>query len=239
MTYPDFTALTQAPEAVGCPAPDSPALPPIADPILLRALTEEELVQDEATAEPLVKVTGFGLQALNAYWDTGMRGTMPDMLIRRSVGERLLRVQARLPEGFTLALFDAYRPLVLQRRLYGMAYDNPDLPQGFVAVPTENPLTPPAHATGGAVDLTLAWQGQPLALGTPFDAFTEEAAAAYLEGSSSPSAALRRVLHWAMAGEGFIPYRMEWWHYEYGTPRWAEVMDARPLYGQPTAVADD
>jgi hypothetical protein len=64
-----------------------------------------------------------------------------------------------LPRGFGLAVFDAWRPLAL-----------------FTAEGD-----PPPHLTGGAVDLTLSWQGTPLALGTGFDDFSSRAAADVFE----------------------------------------------------------
>ncbi len=105
------------------------------------------------------------------------------------------------------------------------------LPPGFVSEPTESPLTPPPHLTGGTVDLTLTLDGIPLSLGTSFDDFSLAARADSLEMSPSPARDLRRLLYHAMRAEGFVVLDCEWWHYEYGTRRWAALTGNEPLYG--------
>lgn len=110
-------------------------------------------------------------------------------------------LDARKP-GWRLKLFDAYRPVPVQafmvwreflhqagltgRSLAGysdpgeiQAHD-PDLYQvlatkvfEFWGEPSENPLTPPPHSTGAAVDLTLQnASGQEIDIGSPIDETT-------------------------------------------------------------------
>ena len=47
----------------------------------------------------------------------------------------------------------------------------------------------------------------------------------------------RRALFHRMAAEGFVVYRGEWWHFEWGTRRWAGVRGAQPIYGPATPTA--
>ncbi|MBW0175042.1 MAG: M15 family metallopeptidase [Vulcanococcus sp.] len=113
--------------------------------------------------------------------------------LRQGVIERLLQVQRLLQErshGCRLAIFDAWRPLAVQRFMlaYATAEEcqrrgvDPFQPSAeleavekevgrFWAPPSDDPATPPPHSTGAAVDLTLAGpNGEPLDLGSPIDA---------------------------------------------------------------------
>jgi D-alanyl-D-alanine dipeptidase len=101
---------------------------------------------------------------------------------------------------------------------------NSDL-AGYVSDPEHPDLMPP-HTTGGAVDITLSFRGSPLALGTPFDSFSDRAHLWALESAhQTPEDALarglRRMLAAALVAEGFAPYPLEWWHWSYGEQRWA------------------
>ena len=113
--------------------------------------------------------------------------------LREGVIERLLQAQRLLQDrspGDRLAIFDAWRPLVVQRFMvaYAIAEEcqrrgvephqpSPELDAveqevgRFWAPPSDDPATPPPHSTGAAVDLTLAGpDGTPLDLGSPIDA---------------------------------------------------------------------
>jgi len=113
--------------------------------------------------------------------------------LRQGVIERLLQAQWLLQErspGYRLAIFDAWRPLAVQRFMvaYAIAEEcqrcgvDPHQPSAeleavvhevgrFWAPPSDDPATPPPHSTGAAVDLTLAGaDGEPLDLGSPIDA---------------------------------------------------------------------
>jgi D-alanyl-D-alanine dipeptidase len=113
--------------------------------------------------------------------------------LRQGVIERLLQAQRLLQErrpGGRLAIFDAWRPLAVQRFMVAYAiaeecqrrgvdphHPSPDLEAvelevgRFWAPPSDDPATPPPHSTGAAVDLTLAGpDGEALNLGSPIDA---------------------------------------------------------------------
>ena len=181
--------------------------------------------------EPLVRPDHRRIRLLRPYFHEGWQHARPDTWIRAGVADRLGMVADALPDGFGLAIFDAWRPLALQAELFDAAYGDDRLPPGFIADPDPDPSTPPAHLTGGAVDLTLTWRSAPLALGTPFDDFTPRAAAAALESEPGPSRELRRLLVGAMRSAGFIVLDIEWWHFEWGTRRWAAIRDEPCRYG--------
>jgi D-alanyl-D-alanine dipeptidase len=113
--------------------------------------------------------------------------------LRQGVIARLLEAQRLLqqqcPDG-RLAIFDAWRPIAVQRFMVAHALAeecaargvDPTRPSAereaveqevgrFWAPPSTDPATPPPHSTGAAVDLTLAdVDGELWDLGSPIDA---------------------------------------------------------------------
>ena len=193
-----------------------------------------EVPADAAGAdEPLVLVDHPRIRCLNLYLNHGFPAAVGGCYVRSEVARRLVEVVEGLPEPFGLAIFDAWRDPRLQELLYERAYNSEDPPPpGFVALPSDDPGTPTPHSTGGTVDLTLSWEGTPLALGTDFDEFSELAFADALEGPSGESERvsrdLRRMLVSTMHSRGFVVLAREWWHFEYGTRLWSAVLD-RPV----------
>ena len=174
--------------------------------------------------EPLVAVEGIA--CVNAYRAVGWPGTTDTVWLRAGVVDQLHAVEAVLPDGFTLAIFDGWRSPVTVRALWDHYYGpRSTLEPGFLADPDDTDIIPP-HGTGGAVDLTLAWQGVPLSLGTAFDDFSERAHLRAIEDEPGPARELRRLQHWAMVAAGFAPNPMEWWHFSWGDQWWAATTGA-------------
>ena len=186
---------------------------------------------EPATGEPLVPVEHPRLKVLSAYFYAKWPQARQGAWLRRYVAGRLYVAAESLPDGFGLAVFDAWRPLELQTALYESAYAEPNLPAGYVAPPSTNPAIPSPHLTGGAVDLTLTWAGTPLRLGTDFDEFTAAAHPAAFESTPGQLRDLRRLLLHTMEDVGFVRDVREWWHFEYGTRRWGACTGATPRYG--------
>lgn len=189
--------------------------------------------------ETMVPVEHRAIRVLSPYWHAGWETARPTAYVRSSVAELLASACAALPEGFGLAVLDAWRPLSLQAEIYDAAYADPSLPPGFVSAPSSDPETPPPHLTGGAVDVTLTWQRHPLALGSAFDDFTDEARTAAYEQVPGRVRQLRRLLFWAMREQGFRVIDCEWWHFEVGTRRWAAITDSEPWYGAADIVLSE
>lgn len=181
--------------------------------------------------EALVVVAHRRIRTLSNYWHAGWQCARPDTLLRSGTFDRLAAVAEALPDRFGLAVFDGWRPLALQAELFAAAYSNPQLPAGFVAPPESDPTIPPPHLTGGTVDLTLTLDGIALAPDGGFDDFTDRAHADALEKQTGPNRDVRRMLYWAMRAQGFVVLQQEWWHFEYGTRRWAGITGAAPFYG--------
>ena len=195
------------------------------------------LVEDEGhdvlsnSDEQLVRVEHRRVRTLSNYWHAGWHHAVAETLLRADVAARLGRVADSLPPRFGLAVFDAWRPLPLQRELYEVATADPTIEPGLMAAPSEDPATPPPHLTGGAVDLTLTYDAAPLALGTGFDDVTARAHTAAIEAEPGAERSGRRMLYRAMRAEGFVVFRDEWWHFEFGTRRWAAITDGVARYG--------
>ncbi len=185
-------------------------------------------IQDDCR-ESLVDVSNT-FTCIEAYRNEGWQHAHQGTFLRNGVARRLLEVIASLPFGFDLVIFDGWRSLDLQSELFAAAYGNSDLPEGYLAPPTRDVRLPPPHVSGGTVDLTLSFEGTPLALGTAFDSFTDEARTLALESDDTPVRRLRRLLCSAMWAQDFIVYEGEWWHFEYGTPRWAAIRDKPGCY---------
>jgi zinc D-Ala-D-Ala dipeptidase len=138
-----------------------------------------------------------------------------------------------------LCVFDGHRSLLVQQGLWDVfsaqvKTQHPDwndtqledYVKQFVAYPNPNPDRPPPHRTGGALDVYLVSRttGIPLPMGTEPDETDEKSVTDWYEKHPNelhPFAHNRRLLYHAMTTAGFVNYPGEWWHYEYGTLRWA------------------
>lgn len=199
---------------------------------------DEMPVVSRSSQEPLVELDHPRIQLLENYRIAGWNNHHLGTWLREGAAARLYEAADGLPERWGLCVFDAWRPLRLQGELYDAAYSDPDLPPGFVSVADPDPSTPPPHLTGGTVDLSLTLDGIALGLGTGFDDFTDRARADAIEDEPGNDRELRRWLYWMMRSAGFIVLACEWWHFEYGTRRWAAITGNVPLYG-PSALPRD
>jgi zinc D-Ala-D-Ala dipeptidase len=201
--------------------------------------------------EPLLSVPMSGrVRGRSLYAEMGIPDAPAVVTVRAGVLSRLNAVVAALPETVALIVFDGYRPLSVQRHLFEMytreiAANEPHLTaeevdrkvRHFVAAPVADPLRPPPHRTGGAVDVYLvdAETGAELPMGTAPDEITEASATRWFEERpGEPFTANRRLLWHAMTDAGFANYPGEWWHFEFGNQRWANITDApHAVYGLP------
>jgi zinc D-Ala-D-Ala dipeptidase len=190
----------------------------------------------EDNGEKLVSLSGI-VRIYPVYYWMGFKHAQAEPRVRADVARRLQQASASLPPDFEIVVIDGHRTRQLQAELMTYYKQQTEQPlEGYVSDPDSTTLIPP-HATGGAVDLTLAWRGAPLGLGTDFDEFSTESAPASFESVSSPSSArdLRRLLakHLMAEGIGMVVIDSEWWHWSYGDQWWA-VQTGAPaaLYGE-------
>jgi D-alanyl-D-alanine dipeptidase len=127
-------------------------------------------------------------------------------MLRRNTAEKLKAAQAMLQgRGLRLRVWDAYRPLSVQHRMWEKV---PDV--RYVA----DPAAGSSHNRGAAVDVTMAdVTGKELEMPTPFDEFSPRAHSGY---ANCPEEVLknRRILQEAMTASGFRLLETEWWHFE-------------------------
>ena len=127
--------------------------------------------------------------------------------LRPKVARELIRAsEAFRQKGYKIKLFDCYRPVPFQQRLWDK-------------VPDARYVTPPhkgsMHNRGMAVDLTLTNEdGEDLDMGTSFDFFGKMA---YHDNYDLPKDVLqnRALLKNTLAKFGFKHIRTEWWHYSF------------------------
>lgn len=196
--------------------------------------------------EPLKQVlSDKRIHVIPAYAGLGFRTASNSILLRSGAFAALQKAANTLPQQFTLIVWDGLRTLATQQeiaerfdqeliKLRVSQEQRVALAKQYIApVPQSKhdlDIAPPAHATGGAVDVTLGdVSGLPLDLGAGFDEFSEVAWLDHFESlniEGNQIAAhnlerrdLRRILYWTMINAGFSPYKWEFWHFEFRTRR--------------------
>lgn len=131
--------------------------------------------------------------------------------------EKLVRAQQYLKTlhpTYSLLVYDAVRPLSVQRKMYKVVQNTP------YAAYVANPARTGLHNYGMAVDLTICdAEGNALDMGTPFD-FFGAAAGINREAELVKKGVLtnvqvqnRQLLRKVMTHAGFLTIRGEWWHF--------------------------
>jgi len=185
--------------------------------------------------------------------------------LRSGVIDRLLIAQKYLSfdsSGLQLAVFDSWRPIPVQAFMVKYSIDEQCSKRGikvedenyterlqeviddvnrFWAVPTLDPLSPPPHSTGAAIDLTLADElGNPLDMGGEIDFIGDASLPNYFQFvptlNRSANELLfnfrRSLLYKCMNKAGFSQHPNEWWHFSYGDQLWGWVNNSqKAIYG--------
>ncbi len=109
-----------------------------------------------------------------------------------------------IKKGFRIKLFDCYRPLDVQKKMWAIVSD-----PNYVANPAKGSI----HNRGGAVDMTIVDKNNvDLDMGTKFDFFGPEAAHDYLVFDKK-ILKNRKLLKKIMIRNNFESFDSEWWHY--------------------------
>jgi D-alanyl-D-alanine dipeptidase len=140
--------------------------------------------------------------------------------LRCPVALALQQVQRDLAgEGLGLKVWDAYRPLWVQQRMWDAIRD-----PRYVSDPAVNAGR---HTRGTAVDVTLVdRRGKELPMPTDFDDFSEAAHVGAV-GISPERASNARRLQKAMERRGFRSFPSEWWHFDWKD--WQALPVVQPL----------
>lgn len=196
------------------------------------------IVEDKG--EPLVNLASQGIICDYRRDDALVRS----VFVRQTVAYKLQKVQERLNQfdsRMHLLVVEGYRSpfyqegYFLQQMLIEFQRD-PSLPfsqlieavHQYVALPSVA-----GHPTGGAVDLTIAFEGQEIDMGGQIADFsTPEKLPTFSSLVTSEQAERRLLLHKNMLAEGFAPFYGEWWHFSYGDREWAALYETpKALYG--------
>lgn len=126
--------------------------------------------------------------------------------LRYGTVKKLMKVQSDLSEqGYGLAIWDAYRPVTAQFKLWAVCPD-----PTYVANPNAGFS---AHSKGNTVDVTLTdLKGNEVEMPSEFDDFSSLADRNYSDVSAK-AAANAELLASVMTAGGFAGYSGEWWHY--------------------------
>jgi D-alanyl-D-alanine dipeptidase len=140
--------------------------------------------------------------------------------LRPAAAHSLAKVQDSLEKrGLGLKLFDCYRPLPVQWRLWNKVPD-----RRYVADPRKGSQ----HNKGVAVDLTIIdlASGEVLDMGTAYDYFGGEAWHRATVGFGEPIRGNRELILAVMEGFGWKRTNSEWWHYSYPMSRVEAPIDS-------------
>lgn len=130
--------------------------------------------------------------------------------LQRPAAGALVRAHRALQrQGFGIVIFDGYRPWSVTKAFWD---GTPKSKRKFVANPREGSK----HNRGCAVDCSLydLATGTEVEMPSPYDDFTEKAAANYPGGTDAQRNA-RKTLRDALEAEGFSVNPGEWWHFDH------------------------
>ena len=172
--------------------------------------------------------------------------------LRNSVYQKLVAAQKNLPEGLRLCLYEGYRSLDLQNKLFEDKYqllkqehsdwDHEQLFHQAVKLvsPTINldgSHNIPPHCTGAAVDVYLIDDdGKAVDMGIHPADWMQDMDGSISQTNSSKISDIarqnREIMSSALTKAGFVNYPTEYWHWSYGDRYWAyNVRAEKALYG--------
>ncbi|MCF7786091.1 MAG: M15 family metallopeptidase [Prosthecobacter sp.] len=138
-------------------------------------------------------------------------------MLRPATAAKLALVQAELKsQGLSLKIWDAYRPLSVQRAMWKTLPD-----ERFVADPSKGGR----HNRGAALDATLVdSHGVELQMPTAHDDFSEKAGA-HFKLVPPEIFKNREKLQQVMTKHGFALFESEWWHFDDADWKQYEALD--------------
>ena len=156
--------------------------------------------------------------------------------LQQDAAQALVKVQqAALAKGYSLWIFDCYRPQRAVNHFMRWAADLADTTTKAKYYPNlgkdqlvgEYIAEKSGHSRGSTIDLTLAvkdTQGnwRPIDMGSPFDMF-DPISNVGAAGISDMQTANRQLLESLMLQGGFKVYSMEWWHFTHQPPVYTDT----------------
>ena len=194
----------------------------------------------------LVSLSRAGFLCEPKYIQMGIKGALNGCYARQAVVARLLLAEKKLPQGYRFKIWDAYRPISVQKALWEhyreqVVKENPTfsdeeidkITNYFVSKPSFDIKNPSVHNSGGAIDLTIVdEQGNELDMGAKFDDFSPMSWSNYYELNDIDDKIKenRRLLYNVMTSSGFTNLPSEFWHYDYGDIFWAYYTGEDAIY---------
>lgn len=128
-------------------------------------------------------------------------------ILQKGTLEKLMKANKEfLKEGFRLKIWDAYRPISVQKIFFDKVPN-----ESFVANPYKGQGS--VHNSGFAVDVTLVdMDGEEVEMPTGFDDFSEKASRNSTE-MTEEAAKNMKLLTDVLVKNGFNTINSEWWHY--------------------------
>lgn len=172
--------------------------------------------------------------------------------IRRTVYEKLITAQKLLPKNLRFCLYEGYRSLALQEKLYNDRYhqlknDHPEWNHLQLFQETTKLVSPivnldgshniPPHSTGAAIDIYLVDSNKiPVDMGINVADWMQDSDGSLSQTHSAKISRIaqrnRTIMSHALHSAGFINYSGEYWHWSYGDRYWAyHVGNQFALYG--------
>jgi D-alanyl-D-alanine dipeptidase len=218
--------------------------------------------------EPLLRLnaeSGFVFEDPHPYRAAGAPyGEADPFALRAGIAQKLQGAQTLLQSrkpGWRIKIFDGYRPVAVQAYMVAQAfcqaaeeeeldpYQLTDAQRDKVnekvyrlwGPPNTDPLAPPSHSTGAAVDCTLVDEaGREIDMGSPIDFNGEISSSDYFAAAPDASGRAfhqnRTLLHDILHAQGFMRHPEEWWHFSFGDQYWAWLRRKAGDSGQEHAI---
>ncbi len=172
--------------------------------------------------------------------------------MRQTVYEKLIKAQSALPEGLKFCLYEGYRSLSLQDKLFKARYLKvqnlqPEWSHNQIFEETTKLVSPvinmdgseniPPHATGSAIDVYLIDEtGKLVDMGIQIKDWMEDTDGSLSQTDSRHISVkaqhYRSIMSKALSTVGFINYPTEYWHWSYGDRYWAyQTGHSHAIYG--------
>lgn len=179
---------------------------------IANAQNKAEQVQDTTFVNLKEYSTDFVYDMKYATEDNFLKAKVydcPECLLRLKTVKALIKANNDfLKKGYRIKLFDCYRPLSIQKKMWEIVSD-----PKYVADPKKGSI----HNKGGAVDISLVDRnGKEVDMGTSFDFFGIESSHNYTNLSKKIKSN-RKFLKAIMIQNGFNSFDSEWWHYNLKT----------------------
>ncbi|MEW5682808.1 MAG: M15 family metallopeptidase [Pseudomonadota bacterium] len=156
--------------------------------------------------------------------------------LQQNAAQALIKVQqAARAQGYSLWIFDCYRPQRAVSHFMRWAADLADTSTKATYYPNlgkdqlvgEYIAEKSGHSRGSTIDLTLAKQDEqgnwrPIDMGSPFDMF-DPISNVGNPAVSAAQTANRQLLESLMRQGGFTVYSMEWWHFTHQPPAYTDT----------------